>query len=732
MDQMVLATQQWLNKTYGGINGFHKAPENGQTGWSTIYSLREGLQHELKLSELGEGFGDQTKAALAKVIDTIKKNTSSKIVKLIKGAFWCKGISPNSFTESYDEDLVAAIKSLQRDAGVDTDGNLTVNLMSALFDMSAFTLLENGDKRIREMQQALNKKYSNDLGILPCDGVYQRGTNTALIYALQRVEGIDATTANGNYGAETIARTPTVSEGTTGEIVQIIQYGLYVNGFYTGAFDGSFTETVGNAIVAFRKFMDLEPYTTTADLTVIKGLLTSNGNTDRDSIAFDTATRLTSGTVTKFKNAGFEIVGRYLTGTVGTGSNERPKNLTADEITAITSAGLRIFPIYEDGGYEEKYFTNSQGTIDGGIATAAARKLDFPEGTTIYFAVDVDIQDGDIDGTVIPYLKGVLAAVADSGYEVGVYGTRNVCLYAEKIGVKYSFVANMSYGWSGNLGFKMPLNWSFDQFKEYTAGSTGIDIDQDAASGKDQGCQLFEDSSSDGYKIVKLIPSILKSFPIFKNVFGKVDWLVAEKSVEERTPVADFKVEYSTSWSAGDEASLGVISVKNGKPVLEANSTLKKYFGTVKDLSENNISAVIDDLAPLIGDGNVKSGPTMLNGKLGIKTLIEGTIKKEISSVDTDLEYTITLSMAFNSNYPEQPIDPTPISAPIAEKKTFKIPSEGIAVWGLAVVAGFGVILLTKNPVWGEETIEVTSETLTTVGTTISAWITKFASISFD
>ncbi|MFT8610955.1 MAG: peptidoglycan-binding protein, partial [Liquorilactobacillus nagelii] len=102
MDQMVLGTQQWLNKTYGDVSGFQKAPENGQTGWATIYSLREALQSELKLTELGEGFGDQTKDALAKVINTIKEDSSSKIVKLIKGAFWCKGISPNSFTESYD------------------------------------------------------------------------------------------------------------------------------------------------------------------------------------------------------------------------------------------------------------------------------------------------------------------------------------------------------------------------------------------------------------------------------------------------------------------------------------------------------------------------------------------------------------------------------------------------------------------------------------------------------
>ncbi|MBT9079944.1 glycoside hydrolase domain-containing protein, partial [Lactobacillus delbrueckii subsp. bulgaricus] len=53
--------------------------------------------------------------------------------------------------------------------------------------------------------------------------------------------------------------------------------------------------------------------------------------------------------------------------------------------------------------------------------------------------------------------------------------------------VKYSFVADMSSGWSGNLGFKMPENWSFDQFNEFTGASTGIDMDQVAVSGKDNG-----------------------------------------------------------------------------------------------------------------------------------------------------------------------------------------------------------------------------------------------------
>ena len=64
---------------------------------------------------------------------------------------------------------------MQNDAGVTVSGKLTVNLMAALFDMSAFVLIEGqGKSGVRSMQRYLNGKYSDELGILPCDGIYQR------------------------------------------------------------------------------------------------------------------------------------------------------------------------------------------------------------------------------------------------------------------------------------------------------------------------------------------------------------------------------------------------------------------------------------------------------------------------------------------------------------------------------------------------------------------------------
>ncbi|MFP9035808.1 glycoside hydrolase domain-containing protein, partial [Enterococcus faecalis] len=75
-------------------------------------------------------------------------------------------------------------------------------------------------------------------------------------------------------------------------------------------------------------------------------------------------------------------------------------------------------------------------------------------------------------------------------YEIGVYGPRNICIRTSEAGLtKYSFVANMSTGFSGNLGYPMPNNWAFDQFYEGTigSGSGSIGIDKDGYSGRDSG-----------------------------------------------------------------------------------------------------------------------------------------------------------------------------------------------------------------------------------------------------
>ncbi|GHN25247.1 peptidoglycan-binding protein [Lactobacillus delbrueckii] len=635
MDERVKDVQVWLNQTYGKVSGFKKAPENGLTGWPTIYSLREGLQHELGITALAEGFGDSTKKALSAKIGDLKRGYHGNITKLVKGAFWCKGISPNNFTDSFDSDLTTAIKSLQGDAGITANGQLTVNLMAALFDMSAFVLIPGqGKSKVRQMQQYLNGKYGDELGILPCDGIYQRATNTALIFALQKAIGVAG--ANGNYGPGTVAATPTVSEGASGEVVRVIQYGLLVNGFYDGDCDGKYDADVASAVIAFRKFMNLPPFTGKSDLSVIKGLLTSNGNTDRDSIALDTSAQLTDKDIANFKRYGFSVVGRYLTGSVGTGASKRSKYLTSDELERITDAGLRVFPIYEDGGYEIEYFSRNRGYQDGITAAKKAAELGFPSKTTIYFAVDVDIQDGDIEGTVVPYMRGIIDALKLSPYEPGIYGTRNVCLHGEEVGMKYSFVADMSYGWSGNLGFRMPTNWAFDQFTEYPIGST--DIDQVAASGKDAGVNKFVPQLYGTISYREVAADVLKGL-------GKSVSVEFNKKLElVNIPSLKISVELVNSLSVADETP--AITISNGK--LDSIS-FASWLQTSGHIKGNGVDTLVNEANKVISSAGITEGNVAMevsinnSGESELKFTCH-ILKAEGKQLDNELSVVITFT----------------------------------------------------------------------------------------
>ena len=633
-DEAVRAVQKWLNKTYGSVAGFEQAPENGQTGWATIYSLRMGLQHEIGISALGEGFGDATKAALTSVVGSLKPGYKGNIAQLIQGAFWCKGINPGSdFNQNFSDATAQAFKTLQQNAGLSADGVVTVNLMAALFDMAAFSLVAGGSAKVRSMQQYLNGRFSNNIGILPCDGIYQRDTNTALIYALQRAEGMSAEVANGVYGQKTIDNCPVLSEGSTNsDAVRVLQYGLLVNGFEDIPTDGHFSSAVGDAVAAFSTMMNLDPITgRVAGNRVIKGLLTSNGDTTRDSIACDTSKQLTSADVAMLRKYGFSIVGRYLTGSVG--NDFIPKNLTTAEIKAITDGGMSVFPIYQDGGAELAYFTETQGVLDAMTAASTARLLGFPNGTIIYFACDVDIQEGNIDGTILAYMRGVNSGIAKSGYRAGIYGTRNVCAHVLKAGYAVRcFVSDMSTGYSGNLGYAMPMNWSFDQFVEYSIGSIPIDQVATDVAVSDPGTKIFTPG---------VLPDSAKAVVVNDLMNGLVNDLVnfsAGKEYPFPVAIPDVYVTWSVDFNVGS----GPIGIKDG--VIDNVAVTKKFessLGGIKDAT--SYQAVIDK------SNVMKIGAKVTEGSIdySIKTDQYGTVElditvnvikaKKISNVDVNI-----------------------------------------------------------------------------------------------
>lgn len=105
IDPWVLEVQQWLNETYGNVPGFGSVPEDGMTGWDTIYGLIRAVQHELEIKDLVNNFGETTSALWdQQVTPKLTNQYDSPIVKLIDGAFRCKGMGNGKFSTIYTLD----------------------------------------------------------------------------------------------------------------------------------------------------------------------------------------------------------------------------------------------------------------------------------------------------------------------------------------------------------------------------------------------------------------------------------------------------------------------------------------------------------------------------------------------------------------------------------------------------------------------------------------------------
>ena len=428
----------------------------------------------------------------AELCSTVQSGAKGHIVNIIQGGLWCKGFSSQDLTQDFDNTTVSGVNQFKMAAGLTADGKVDAKTMKGLLSTDAVVLISGGDSRIRAIQQALNNKYSDyfwmDLNICPCDGVYGRNTCNALLYAFQKEVGIDE--PNGVFGPGTAQGANDHNVALNSKqtaLVYLLQYMLYVNGFNPGSFNGIFDTGVENAVINFQSLMALE-----ADrwvgLSTWAALLVSKGNVDRSCNACDCTDRITNQRAQYLKSIGINYVGRYITGYWA---------VSISEISLILEAGMKFVPIFERSGNDlsgnmdvtdASYFTHEQGRQDALYAASTAQELGLPENTTIYFAVDFDAYDFEVDSNILEYFRALSVYLLH--YNVGIYGPRNVCTRVSNAGyAKTSYVADMSTGFSGNIGVRIPSNWAFDQFYEtiYGSGDSQINIDKVMASGQDTG-----------------------------------------------------------------------------------------------------------------------------------------------------------------------------------------------------------------------------------------------------
>lgn len=385
--------------------------------------------------------------------------------------------------------------------------------MKALLSMNQYVTLylQGGTDLIRNIQQQLNRNYGDYIGLAPCNGLYGREMNKALIIVLQAIEGLSVNEATGNFGNTTKANCPILpdessilSNNVIEEATYLLKYALCCNGYTVSVDSADWNDTLVSTIKKFQNDLKLT-ITGTANIDTWMSLLLSKGNPDRTCIACDTRFEITTSRAVELKNKGYQIVGRYLTGTTF-------KVLRDDEPRRILDNGLYFFPIFQESSTSVSYFTEKRRKADAENAVRATRKFKIPQGNVIYFAVDLDATTDQITSYVLPYFAA-LSKNMDTAYKIGVYGTRNVCTKVCNAGYAVTcFVSDMSTGYSGNMGFKIPSDWNFDQYAE---------IDMETTT--DGEWAIDKDAYSEKFEPVKNLDSYLYVQPVKTENTGSTD-----------------------------------------------------------------------------------------------------------------------------------------------------------------------------------------------------------------
>ncbi|MBU5323654.1 peptidoglycan-binding domain-containing protein, partial [Sarcina ventriculi] len=265
---------------------------NGLPGWDTTnamliaYQIEDGISVSTINNETSSGIYDFTKQGFVEIsseTDFSIKSNQNKLM-ILQGAFYVKGINPGGFAPTYSSEFTTAVETLQSNAGVEVTGIADFLVVKALLSMDAFTVLPQygGIETIATIQRTLNAEYANDMGsLIPCDGVYGRNLNKALIYALQIQEGFsvaEANEADGYFSPGTQSKCPTLSLGDANIFVTLLKYALYCNGYTDIDISNDvFDQATQTAIYEVQSFLGLNR-TGEAGVDTWMALLLSSGN----------------------------------------------------------------------------------------------------------------------------------------------------------------------------------------------------------------------------------------------------------------------------------------------------------------------------------------------------------------------------------------------------------------------------------------------------------------------
>ena len=318
-DTKVREIQIWLNSVYKDNENWVTIKEDGITGNNTVAGLIRALQIELGVGVDGV-MGNGTKEAFdAMYPNGLSKDITPSTQKMkninfiINGGLFCRGISGNwDNMEMFSTETEEGVILMKTQLGVENpDGIVRAIDVKSILTTEAYTTTGGEyNIKVREIQQELNRKYLNMMGdYLATNGLYDRNTNNAIKKAVQFEIGVDA---DGVWGNGTKNALPVINIGSGyKDLIYLLQYLLYLNGFDPNGFDGIYGNGAKTAVINFQTLMNLDADGIVGAQTWF-ALAVSSGDTSRAANACDTRFEITEERINVLKNNGYEVVGRYI------------------------------------------------------------------------------------------------------------------------------------------------------------------------------------------------------------------------------------------------------------------------------------------------------------------------------------------------------------------------------------------------------------------------------------
>lgn len=187
--------------------------------------------------------------------------------------------------------------------------------------------------------------------------------------------------------------------------------------------------------------------------------------------------------IPQIKDGGYEFVCRYYFR-----ASKYKTLLTRSEVVALNKAGVSVVTVYE-GSVEEPLGGASAGSIAALAAMGRAMVIGQPDGSPIYFAVDFDASNEQIENGIDPYFRAIIKAFGGK-YKIGAYGSGLVLstLDARKL---------ITHQWlAGAMGWRMSRGYAGAQIIQAPAKNLGFgDVDPNIAQGDYGGWRLDADRS---------------------------------------------------------------------------------------------------------------------------------------------------------------------------------------------------------------------------------------------